>query len=89
VANSLVNPPYSVNVADERGLLTGPWIAFFRSLYIRVGSQQALNNVELATLQTASIATLQTSITALTAQVATLSTQVTTGLQALGQGPVL
>lgn len=76
-------PPYT------SGNMTPAWIAWFRTLYARVGLSVALSNTELEALHTEELAALQTQITTLSNTVSVLQTEVTSGLSDLGQGPVL
>lgn len=89
MANILPNIPYGSPIADSSGLLTPPWSGFFQFLFLRVGKSSALTNTELAAIHSDSSAALQKQVDTLTTTVATLQTQVTLGLDGLGQGPVL
>lgn len=89
MANLLPNVPYREPIADPSGLVTPAWSSFFQFAFLRMGKSSALSNTELAAIHADSNAALQKQVTDLTATVATLQTQVTSGFDDLGQGPVL
>jgi hypothetical protein len=89
MASTLPNIPHRVPLVDDAGLLTQAWASFFQFLFQRVGQNNALTNVELATVQTDSVAELTATVAALTTTVATLSASTTSSIDGLNQGRAL
>jgi hypothetical protein len=83
---ALQPPPYMVPIADSSGGLRPAWVAFFRTLYARVGQSVALSNLELEALHDDNLTALQNQVTALFNTVTSLQAQITSGLNDLDQG---
>ena len=65
MANPLPPIPLKTPIADDNGLPTGPWTAWFRELFSRVGGTNASSNSQLFAL----ISTIQTNISSLQTEV--------------------
>lgn len=76
-------PPYLT------GNFPPTWLAWFRTLYSRVGQSVALSNTELEALHDSAVTALQKQVNDLTTTVTALQAQVNEGFNDLGQGPVL
>lgn len=85
--NPLPNVPYRMPVVDQNGMLTPAGSAFLRGLYVRVGQERALTNLELEALAGGNA--FQGEIDALTAVVAANKAAADLEFSNLAQGPVL
>lgn len=55
----LDDPPYKAQFLDANGYLSQPWMIWIRTLFLRVGQNIALSNVELQTLSGGTVAEAQ------------------------------
>jgi len=58
MANALPQLPFKNQIADDLGLMTSPWVGWFRELSSRVGGPTANSNAQLLVL----IENLQTQV---------------------------
>lgn len=84
MSQAVPNVPYNAPIADDSGRLSAAWSAFFRNLYIRIGSANALSNTELA--NQSSGAAFRAELTALEATVAANKAAADSRFNDLAQG---
>lgn len=84
MSQAVPNVPYSAPIADESGRVSTAWSVFFRNVYIRIGSANALSNTELA--DQSSGASFQAQLTALTATVIANKAAADSAFNDLAQG---
>lgn len=87
MAELMPNIPYKVAVVDDDGFLSGPWVGFFKQLFLRVGGSIApsLSDVASASSVTAlqsAVTSIQTSISTIQANIVTIQSQIND----IGQG---
>lgn len=80
------DPPYKVPMIDSKGYLSPAWVAWFRSLLIRVGGSIAPSNAELAATPLGTLPVDVANLQLLTTSQGVLINQLENGLN---QGPVL
>lgn len=89
MSQTIDDPPYKTPFIDDNGYLTIQWMNWIRSLFARVGTNQALSNTELEVVRTADIAALEVQVTAIDVTVTALSSTVSSLSDELNQGPIL
>lgn len=90
MAELMPNIPYKAAVTDDNGLLNGPWVGFFKQLFLRVGGNIAPSISDLAS--ESSVTALQSSITSLQSSISIINSNIATinaNINGLNQGPVL
>ena len=92
MSDTVPPPPYKSPVITPQGFLTDVWSKWFRQVFSRIGGSVALSNTQLEALPAASLATVNSRLSALEITSASNTTRITTlesQVSALNQGPTL
>ncbi len=83
------NVPYKAPIADQSGLISQAWAGWVQQVTLRIGGRVALTNIELQDLRESDLTDIRADILALQTSLTSLTTEVETGLEALGVGQTL
>ena len=84
-ANVVPPPPYTIPIYDRSGQVSQPWSQWFQRVWLRIGKDIALNNVELENIQQQDLSDIEDDITAIEAVNATQNVNIA-NLQAEVEG---